>query len=169
MVPSFLHLLRRDHDELELGLRALIRPRTGELRNVLDGVRLGLTAHAEAEDIVVEAMLGGIVSERLTRVIAERDAAHREQQRALAGLMRCHPGSSLWRDRTFHLIALVRAHKAGSEIGLREALECDVAGDYVGGLAGAYATERMRQLAMLVPSAPIVVPDEVYALAQATA
>jgi hypothetical protein len=169
MAPSLLHLLRRDHDELELGLRALVRPRTGELRNVLDGVRLGLTAHAEAEDIVVHTMLGGIGGARLAHVIAVRNDEHREQERALGALLRSHPATSLWRDRVLHLIALVREHRESSENVLGEALEHDVARERAARLAGAYATERMRQLAMLVPSAPILVPDELRELMQATA
>ena len=56
-MPDFLQLVRRDHDDLEAGLRELSRPMlaAGELRTALDGIRLGLTAHAEAEDIVLYA------------------------------------------------------------------------------------------------------------------
>ncbi len=158
MVPSLLQLLRRDHDDLELGLRTLVRPRTGELRNVIDGVRLCLAAHTEAEDIVVDVVLAPGHAE-LAKAIAERTADHRDQDRALAAVLRCHPGTSLWRDRALHLIAMVRRHRDSSELALREALD-RVEPDRVARLAGAFATERLRQLAMLVPSAPIPVPEE---------
>jgi len=164
MVPSLLQLLRRDHDELELGLRALVRPRAGELRNVIDGVRLGLAAHMEAEDIVVDVALAPGNAD-LARAIAERHADHREQDRGLAALLRSHPGTSLWRDRALHLIALVRRHRDTSEALLGQAL-AQLQPDQVARLAGAFATERMRQLAMLVPSGPIPMPDELREMVQ---
>jgi hypothetical protein len=160
MGPSFLQLLRRDHDELEHGLRALVRPRTSELRNVLDGVRLGLLAHVEAEDIVAEVAVAGRNRPRLARAIAERRTDHRDQERAFGAILRSAPGSSLWRDRTLYLIGLVRQHRASSEIALAEAFEAEVDPERVTRLAAAYATERLRQLGMLVPSAPIVLPEE---------
>jgi hypothetical protein len=160
MVPSFLQLLRRDHDELEHGLRALVRPRTNELRDAIDGVRLGLLAHVEAEDVVVDVAVAGGDHPRLARAVAARRADHRDQERALGALLRSSPGSSLWRDRALHLIALVRQHRATSEMALGAALEVEVDAERVGRLAGAYATERMRQIGMLMPSAPIAVPEE---------
>jgi hypothetical protein len=167
MVPSLLQLLRRDHDELERGLRALVRPRPGELRETLDGVRLGLLAHMEAEDIVVDPSLIPGDAE-IMRVIAARRADHLEQERAFGALMRCHPGTSLWRDRTLHLVAMVRRHRDSSEAALQIALDA-AESTRVAKLAGAYATTRMRQLAMLMPSGPIVMPEELQELALATA
>jgi hypothetical protein len=163
MVPSFLQLLRRDHDELEHGLRTLVRPRTSDLRNVLDGVRLGLLAHAEAEDIVAEVAVAGANRPLLGKAIALRSADHCDQERAFAALLRSSPGTSLWRDRALYLVALVRRHRASSEIALAAALEAEVDPERVGRLAGAYATERMRQLGMLMPSGPIAVPEELHA------
>ena len=169
MAPSFLQLLRRDHDEVEVGLRELVRPRTFDLRNIIDGVRLGMLAHAEAEDIVLDAMLGATHDEVLHRTMAEARAAHREQERALGALMRSVPGTSPWRDRALHLIALVRHHKTAHETALHDALEHHAPHEVVGRLAGAFATERMRQLAMLAPSAPIAMPEELCELVQAMA
>nr|HEX4314359.1 hypothetical protein [Kofleriaceae bacterium] len=169
MAPSFLQLLRRDHDDVEAGLRALVRPRTCDLRNVIDGVRLGMLAHAEAEDIVLDIMLGATHSEALHHAMAEARMEHREQERALGALMRTVPGTSLWRDRALHLLALVRHHKLTQEPTLRTALERDAPAEVVARLAGAFATERLRQLAMFAPSAPIAVPDEVCELMYATA
>jgi hypothetical protein len=165
MVPSFLQLLRRDHDELEHGLRALVRPRTSELRTVLDGVRLGLLAHVEAEDIVAEVLVDGGDQPRLARAFAVRRADHRDQERALGALLRSTPGTSLWRDRALYLIGLVRQHRVASEIALAAALDREVGSERGARLAGAYATERMRQLGMLMPSGPIVVPEELRAAA----
>jgi len=53
-MTDFLGLLQRDHHDLECGLDELLQAVTvSQLRSALDGVRLGLTAHAEAEDIVL--------------------------------------------------------------------------------------------------------------------
>ena len=50
-MTDFLMLVKRDHHDLECALDELLHALTIEqLRSALDGVRLGLTAHAEAED-----------------------------------------------------------------------------------------------------------------------
>jgi hypothetical protein len=153
MVPSLLQLLRRDHDEL-------------------DGVRLGLAAHVEAEDIVVDAGMVPALTPghaELARAIADRRREHRDQEHALGALLRSQPGTSLWRDRALHLIAMVRRHRDDSETVLREALDRIAQPERLARLAGRYATERMRQLAMLVPSGPMPVPEEMLHIAQASA
>jgi len=50
MPTDLLTLLQRDHVDLQKELTLLLDPTasTAELRGSLDGVRLGLTAHAEA-------------------------------------------------------------------------------------------------------------------------
>ena len=55
MPTDILTLLRRDHAELQDELTQLLDPSasTAEMRTALDGVRLGLIAHSEAEDIVL--------------------------------------------------------------------------------------------------------------------
>src|SRR5436190_1950557 len=104
MPADFLTLLRRDHIDLQEELTQLLDPgaSVAELRTALDGVRLGLIAHAEAEDIVLGAY----------ELVPELPA--------------------------------LRAH---------------VPADYFTRLAGKFATERLRQLAMLQPSAPMFMPE----------
>jgi len=167
MGTDFLHLLRRDHQELEAGLRELLRPMTSasELRMALDGVRLGLTAHAEAEDIVLATSIARFAPPvSVKRLVAEGRAAHLEQEGALASLVCSPPGTALWRDRARHLLELVRGHADREETDLVEALAAYAPREVFDGLAGAFATERMRQLAMLQPSAPIVMPPELLAM-----
>jgi len=55
MATDFLALVQRDHVDLQKELTLLLDPiaTPAQLRGSLDGVRLGLTAHAEAEDIVL--------------------------------------------------------------------------------------------------------------------
>lgn len=126
-----------------------------ELRSSLDGVRLGLTAHAEAEDIVL-ARFANIPA--LEVLLARARAAHLAQEGALVALVTSRPGTAAWRDRALHLRELVQIHAKQEENDLLPALRQHAAEDAVAALAGAFATERLRQLAMLQPSAPVFMP-----------
>jgi hypothetical protein len=152
MPTDFMTLLRRDHADLQTELTQLLDPTAtlAHLRSSLDGVRLGLTAHAEAEDIVLsrfEAIPG------LQALVEQARAAHLAQEGALSALVSARPGTITWRDRAYHLRELVGTHAMQEEAYLLPALQRQAA-DY-GRLAGDFATERLRQLAMLQPSAPV--------------
>lgn len=155
MPADFLTLVRRDHADLQLELTQLLDPETTdtELRMALDGVRLGLTAHAEAEDIVLGALEAIPTLAPLIRAARE---AHLAQETALSTLIGARPQTTRWRDRASHLRDLVATHARHEERHLVPALRAH-AGDYAG-LAGRFATERLRQLALLQPSAPVVLP-----------
>jgi len=146
-------LLRRDHSDLQKELTQLLDPTASvsQLRSSLDGVRLGLTAHAEAEDIVL-ARYESIPA--LQMAIALVRAAHLAQEHALSALVCSRPGTTMWRNQAAHLRELVRYHALQEEATLLPALLLHVT-DYPR-LAGAFATERLRQLAMLQPSAQYV-------------
>jgi len=153
MPTDLLSLLRRDHTDLQKELTQLLDPTASValLRSSLDGVRLGLTAHAEAEDIVLsryESVPG------LEMLVAQARAAHLAQEHALSALVCSRPGTVTWRNHAAHLRDLVRYHALQEEQTLLPALRAHLA-DYPQ-LAGAFATERLRQLAMLQPSAPYV-------------
>lgn len=152
MPVDFLTLLRRDHADLQTELTQLLDPGAGieQLRQSLDGVRLGLIAHAEAEDIVLGRFER---NPRLLSLVMQARSAHRAQESALSALVATRPGSGSWRERALHLRELVNAHAASEEDYLLPALRSYEA-DY-SQLAGAFATERLRQLAMLQPSAPL--------------
>lgn len=156
MATDFLTLVRRDHDDLDRGLAALVAPSTTatELRSALDGVRLGLTAHAEAEDIVLAVALGGRISTELDALLREARAAHRTQEGALASLICTPPTSPNWRKRADVLRQAVATHAEWEETWFVPAIQ-RVAPQAYERLAGAFATERLRQLAMQLPSAPI--------------
>lgn len=153
MGTDILTLLRRDHEDLDKGLVTLLdRSRSiGQIRTALDGVRLGLTAHAEAEDIVFSIA-------RLTEVVAGATEAHRKQEMALAALV-CTPlGTKEWYQRGAGLREMVHAHASYEETSVLPAIR-ELAPDIYPGLAGKFATERLRQLSMLVPSAPVYIAD----------
>jgi len=151
MPTDFLTLLRRDHTDLHDELTQLLDPSTsiGEVRTALDGVRLGLIAHAEAEDIVLGAF---DTIPALEILIAQARAAHVTQERALSALVLATPQTTIWRDRAFQLRSLVEYHAAQEEMHLLPALRQHVPEDGYRSLAGSFATQRLRQLAMLQPS-----------------
>ncbi|MBA3818190.1 MAG: hemerythrin domain-containing protein [Deltaproteobacteria bacterium] len=165
MPTDFLALLRRDHCDLQKALTQLLDPTAtvAELRSSLDGVRLGLTAHAEAEDIV----LGRFETfSELNLLIEQARAAHLAQEGALSALVTSRPGTASWRDRAYHLRELVHLHARREEDELLPALQQHAPHTDYEALAGAFATERLRQLAMLQPSAPVFMP---FVLAEARA
>ncbi len=157
---DFLALVTRDHHDLECTLDELLAAETAaQLRTALDGVRLGLTAHAEAEDIVLEIALSNVPHrDHLRSLIGDTRAAHLGQEGALAALVCTPPGSQRWRERAVDLRELVRDHASYEEIHVIPAIRA-LAPEAYQRLAGQFATERLRQLAMLQPSAPIFVPE----------
>lgn len=156
MPSDFLTLVHRDHADLQLELTQLLDPEATviELRMALDGVRLGLTAHAEAEDIVL-GLFDGIPL--LAAMIRQAREAHLAQEGALASLVGARPQTPTWRQRALHLRELVANHARQEERQLLPALREHAPAKYEA-LAGRFATERLRQLAMLQPSAPMVLP-----------
>ena len=163
MPADFVTLLRRDHWDLQQELTKLLEPTAtvAELRSSLDGVRLGLVAHAEAEDIVLARFES--VPE-LQVLVAQARAAHLAQEGALSALVTARPGTLGWRDRARHLRELVAYHARQEEMFLMTALVEYAGTEELQQLAGSFATERLRQLAMMQPSAPVFSP---FTLAEA--
>ena len=161
-MPTFLQLVRRDHDDLETGLRELIRPRlpTSDLCDALDGVRLALSAHAEAEDIVLYAALVDYTPPAFVQqLVAEARRAHLAQESAFAGLVRTVPETATWRGRAQRLLDLIRRHAVQEEREVIPALRDHLPIAGFARLAGAFATERLRQLAALQPSGVYALDD----------
>jgi len=156
MPSDLLTLVHRDHADLQLELTHLLDPGASivELRSSLDGVRLGLTAHAEAEDIVLGPLLG---KPALTLLITQARAAHLAQETALSALVTSRPQTNAWRACAAHLRNLVAGHAQHEERHLFPVLRAQA--EHYDELAGQFATERMRQLSMLQPSAPIMMAD----------
>ena len=161
MPMDFGTLVQRDHADVQKELMRLLDPTAtrSQLGAALDGVRLGLTAHAEAEDIVL-GRFDAIAA--LEPVVAEARAAHLAQEAALAALVSARPCTAVWRDRAVHLREMIRRHAWREELELLPALRSLAPREIYQGLAGAFATERLRQLAMLQPSAPLCIADVVH-------
>jgi hypothetical protein len=160
MPTDFLTLLHRDHDDLSRGLEELLAASSVEqLRSTLDGVRLGLVAHAEAEDIVLyQALTREHASRALAALVEDAHVQHAAQEAALGSLVCATPGTSEWRDAAIYLRNLVQEHAEHEEQRVLPALR-ELMPKVYEVLAGEFATERLRQLAQLQPSAPIVVPE----------
>lgn len=166
MGTDILTLLHRDHEELEKGLLTLLdRTKSiGQIRNALDGVRLGLTAHAEAEDIVFSVALSrGRAHASLGAMVDSAAEAHRQQGRTLADLVVTALGSGAWFSRASKLLGLVHDHASYEERHVLPAIR-ELAPDVYPTLAGMFATERLRQFSMLMPSAPVCIAELARAL-----
>jgi hypothetical protein len=85
-------------------------------------------------------------------------AAHLAQEGALSALVTTRPGTASWRERAQHLRELVHDHAHHEETVLLPAIAQHAHPDDLAHLAGDFATERLRQLAMLQPSAPVFMP-----------
>lgn len=158
MPTDFLTLLQRDHVDLQKELTRLLEPTASvaQLRSSLDGVRLGLTAHAEAEDIV----LGRFETiAALDTMVAQARAAHLAQENALSSLVSAPAGSASFGLRAQHLRDMVHHHAVQEERYLVPALRRYAPRSMYEDLAGAFATERLRQLAMMQPSAPVTLAE----------
>ena len=165
-MTDFLTLVTRDHHDLESAIDELLNASSIiELRTALDGVRLGLTAHAEAEDIVLyQAIRNEVHRDELETLIGQARAAHLAQEGALGALVCAPPGSSYWRDCAIELRELLRDHASYEEANVIPAIRALAPMAYER-LAGKFATERLRQLAMLQPSAPIYMVSELAQVA----
>jgi len=153
MPADFLSLLQRDHCDQQQELTRLLEPTAtvAELRSSLEGVRLGLVAHAEAENIVLGRFE---IIPVLQVLVAQAHAAHLAQEGALSALVTSRTGTSDWRDLARHLRELVAYHARQEEALLLPALQAHASEEEIRRLAGAFATERLRQLTILQPSAP---------------
>src|SRR5688500_1497144 len=114
MPTDFLTLLHRDHTDLQQELTQLLDPSVSvvELRSALDGVRLGLVAHAEAEAIVL-GRFEQVPSLKL--LVGQARAAHLAQEAALTALVSSRPGTRQWRYCAYHLRELVEYHAVHEE------------------------------------------------------
>lgn len=146
-------LVRRDHEDLDRGLAAMLDPTTSpnELANLLDVFRLALAVHTAAEAKVFETMLTFVDVPRTLSMIAIHARDEHVQQRASSELLlRTRPGSLAWYERALSLRVLLADH-GGRADQLPATLNDHVERKAQRTLAAEYATERMRVLASTSP------------------
>ena len=148
-------LVRRDHDDLDRALGAMVDPKTSpkELASLLDIFRLALAVHTAAEAKVLDALLQRVKGPRTLNMLALQTRIEHVAQRAAAdALVGIRPASIAWYDGALELRVTVMDHAARADQ-TRWTLEDHVPVDVQRALAGEYATERMRVLASTSPLA----------------
>lgn len=143
-------LVRRDHDDLDRALAAMVDPATPpkELGNLLDVFRLALAVHSAAEARVLELLVPG--DRQVSSLAMNARIEHISQRSAADLLVGARPGSIGWYDGALELRVLVLDHAARAEQ-LRWTLEDHVPLRTQRQLAAEYATERLRVLASTSP------------------
>lgn len=149
-------LVRRDHDDLDRTLAALLEDKGArEHHDLLDGLRIGLVAHVSAESAVLASMIMRAQPPQVVRQIARAvESEHRGQLVALDRLSAERVGSSAWLERVLELRVLILDH-AGRADYFPSTLRDHVTPAHLRMLAGEYATERLRALAALAPLAGV--------------
>src|SRR3954466_8142164 len=113
MIFDVCALVRRDHDDLDRALNAMVDPHTApvELSNLLDVFRLAHAVHSAAESKVMDTMLARAGGPRTLSILAMQARVEHVAQRAAAdalGLVR--PGSIAWYSQALELRVLVLDH-----------------------------------------------------------
>jgi hypothetical protein len=146
-------LVRRDHDDLDAALGAMVNPATPpkELANLLEIFRLALAVHTATETRIFATLLKRVPGPRTLTLIADHCRIEHLEQRTIADqLTRLRPGSIAWYEATLELRVHVLDHTARSDYA-RWTLQDHVSLEVQRTLASEYATERMRVLASTSP------------------
>jgi hypothetical protein len=142
-------LIERDHRDLEQGLIDITTSTPEQARDILDGLRFGLAAHAGSESDMLNGLLEERrLGERLEFLVAQVNSAHRAQQRELEVLSRMAPLSAAWNQRACGLREMVQQHDRHEQSSLLPALQACLASERYASLAGVFATGRLCLLAM---------------------
>jgi hypothetical protein len=138
-------LVRRDHDDLDAAVVAMVASATPchELVSLLDAGRLALAVHVAAETDVLDKLRRIGVPPALEQVIELVRAEHGEQVRLAAQLAAVTPGSEPWYTLALELRIMLLDHATRSEY-MRWSLDDHVEPEQRRWLAAEYATERMR-------------------------
>lgn len=155
MVPDLYALVRRDHDDLDQGLAAMLDTRTpiDDLPVLLDLFKLALAVHFTAEANVLGSMVVRSMAPATLRALADdSQREHAAQQRATDALAAQRPGTDAWYGLALELRVLVADHASRAELSRWAWLEL-LPGPVCRALASGYATERLRVLARTSPVA----------------
>ena len=162
LVVDLCTLARRDHDDLDRALLAMLEARTPprELSGLLDIFRLALAVHLVAESRVLATLVSIVRPPATLRLqIAQLRTEHSQQQLAAERLAAITPATDSWWTGVLELRVMVLDH-AKREDYLRTALDDHVPSSIGRGLTSQYATERMK---MLATTSPIQLAERVEA------
>ena len=141
-------LVHQHHTELERSLDVLTST-TSEAgqRLALEGLSLGLPAHAEAEATALGLALDGLSPPPLVYLLCSQlAAAHAAQQAVLDGLRATRCGSYAWLERATQLRHLITHHDEHEAACVIPALRDYLPRTHYDQLAGCYATARLYSL-----------------------
>ena len=155
MIPDVCGLVRRDHDDIDRALAAMVDPRTpvDELVMLLDVLRLALAVHVTAEARVFRTLLEKVPAPAaLGLIVMHARDEHARQHDALDELGAVRVGGDAWYGLALELRVLVLDHASRAEL-IRWTLQDHVPLTSHRALAREYAIERMRVLARTSPVA----------------
>lgn len=148
MRRDVVHLVARDHAELDRIVVAMADPDASPTMcvDLLEALRLGFTAHASAEDVVLRRLQRRMpaLGPAASRIVAE----HHDQAHAVAALAAMSPAGAAWQARVLELRVTMLEH-AWREVYLGEAPYDDIPVVARAVLARGYATDRLRGLAVV--------------------
>lgn len=147
MSTQFCSLVRRDHDELDRVLVAMLVTATpvSELAPLLRHLQRELAIHASAEARVFDRLLTGQCPPVLQQLIAQAREEHRAQEEAALALAELRPGSEAWYDSVLDLRINILDHASRADLRRWSINDhVPVAQRQVLALALAFATERRR-------------------------
>ena len=153
IVVDLCELARRDHDDLDRALQAMLAPDTPprEVSNLLDIFRMCLAVHLIAESRVFEMVVSIVRPPPALRLqIAQLRNEHIAQQRTADLLAKLEPCSEQWLTVALELRVLLLDHAKREEY-LRSTLDDHVPSGLGRGIAAQYATERMQLLGTTSP------------------
>jgi hypothetical protein len=159
-VVDLCTLARRDHDELDRALLAMLDPRSAprDQSNLLEVFRLALAVHLVAESRVLGTLVSLVRPPTALRLqIAQLRTDHIGQQLSAERLAAIEPGSDDWYSSALELRVMVLDH-AKREDYLRAAIDDHVPTALNRGLVAEYATERMR---VLTDTSPVGLAQQV--------
>ncbi len=142
-------LVRRDHDELHYVLRVLGEPMSDDAQVVgmLERVRVGFAAHAEAETLALGAMLEHAQPPPAVYfLVSQVIASHLAQEAVLGQLVTLRPRTPAFCERASYLRQLIVHHAEHEAACMHPALREHVPREVFRTLAIAYETERRRRL-----------------------
>lgn len=144
--------MRRDHDDLDRTLTALLDSRSRiDRAELLDAFRIGLVAHVAAEAAVFANLVVRTRPPLLVRLVVKQlDDEHRAQLAAIDVISAEAPGSSAWSERILELRIQCLDHAAREDY-FPSSLHDHVAQQERRQLAADYATERLRAMSALAP------------------
>jgi hypothetical protein len=153
MLPDLVTLIRRDHDDITVGLDVIVSSTTpvATLRDGLDAVRLGFVVHAVAEERIFSILARRQPLPVVVDIVRSSTTDHVEQEALLRDLGAVEPGTASWFELAREIRNTMLRHAACSEL-VPTLLRDAVSSRLLAQLASSYATERMRVLAATYPA-----------------